>query len=72
MVALITLEPQIVQFYEADVVTFQVIESTEGESARGDYAGDISGAIRPLLKWSTVSVRRKALLKICDNSSNKE
>jgi len=53
-VAMITLEPQIVQFYEADVVTFQVIESTEGESARGDYAGDISGAIRPLLKWSTV------------------
>ena len=53
-VALITLEPMIVQFYEPDVVAFQVIESTEGESARGDYAGDISGAVRPLLKWTTV------------------
>jgi lipopolysaccharide transport system ATP-binding protein len=53
-VALITLEPIIVQFYETDVVAFQVIESTDGESARGDYAGDISGVVRPLLKWTTV------------------
>jgi lipopolysaccharide transport system ATP-binding protein len=36
------------------VVAFQVIESTDGESARGDYAGDISGVVRPLLKWTTV------------------
>ena len=52
-VALITLEPMIVQFYEPDVVAFQVIESTAGESARGEYAGDISGVVRPLLKWTT-------------------
>ena len=53
-VALITLEPLIVQFYEPDVVAFQIIESNDGESARGDYVGDISGAVRPLLKWTTV------------------
>ncbi len=53
-VALITLEPMIVQFFEPDVVAFQVIESTAGESARGDFAGDISGVVRPLLKWTTV------------------
>ncbi|MBP6971828.1 MAG: ATP-binding cassette domain-containing protein [Syntrophorhabdus sp.] len=53
-VALITLEPLIVQFYEPDVVAFQIIESNDGESARGDYTGDISGTVRPLLKWTTV------------------
>ena len=53
-VALITLEPLIVQFYEPDVVAFQIIESNDGESARGDYVGDISGTVRPLLKWTTV------------------
>ncbi len=52
-VALITLEPMMVQFFEPDVVAFQVTESTVEDSARGDYAGDISGVVRPLLKWTT-------------------
>jgi lipopolysaccharide transport system ATP-binding protein len=51
--ALITLDPMIVQFYEQDAVAFQIIDNNDANSARGDYAGDISGAIRPLLQWTT-------------------
>ena len=51
--ALITLDPIIIQFYEQDAVAFQVIDNNDGDAARGDYAGNIDGVIRPLLKWST-------------------
>jgi lipopolysaccharide transport system ATP-binding protein len=51
--ALITLDPMIVQFYEQDAVAFQVVDNNDDNSARGDYAGDISGVVRPLLQWTT-------------------
>ncbi|HZG53655.1 MAG TPA: ABC transporter ATP-binding protein [Pyrinomonadaceae bacterium] len=38
---------------EPNVVTFQVVESAEGESARGDYVGAVPGVVRPLLPWQT-------------------
>ena len=41
------------QFYELDAVAFQVIDSLDGDSARGDYAGRMTGVVRPLLQWST-------------------
>jgi lipopolysaccharide transport system ATP-binding protein len=50
---LATLDPEISQFYEADAVAFQVIDSLDGDSARGDYAGPMRGVIRPLLRWTT-------------------
>jgi len=53
-VALETLDPVIMQFYERQIVAFQVIDSYEGDSARGDFAGELKGAVRPLLNWSTV------------------
>jgi len=51
--ALITIDPMIIQFYEPDAVAFQVIDNNDGDSARGDYAGNIEGVVRPLLKWTT-------------------
>jgi len=48
-----TLEPKILQFHERDVVAFQVIDSLDGNSARGDWAGVWPGIVRPLLKWQT-------------------
>ncbi len=36
-----------------DVISFQVVNSAEGESVRGDYDGKIAGVVRPLLKWET-------------------
>jgi lipopolysaccharide transport system ATP-binding protein len=38
---------------EPNVVTFQVVESEEGDSARGDYVGAVPGVVRPLLPWQT-------------------
>jgi lipopolysaccharide transport system ATP-binding protein len=42
-----------VHFYEADAVAFQVIDSVDGDAARGDYTGNIPGVVRPMLEWTT-------------------
>jgi lipopolysaccharide transport system ATP-binding protein len=52
-VGLATMDPLINQFYERDAVAFQVIDTTDGDSARGDWAGHWGGVVRPLLKWKT-------------------
>jgi lipopolysaccharide transport system ATP-binding protein len=49
---LFTLEPRTIQFSVRDVVSFQVIENLDENTARGDWAGPIMGAVRPLLKWT--------------------
>jgi len=48
-----TVDPVIHQFYEPDAVAFQVVDSLDGDSARGDYAGHMGGVVRPLLQWNT-------------------
>lgn len=51
---LVTLLPvNIFQFYEDHAVAFQVVDSMEEDSARGDWAKPMAGVVRPLLKWST-------------------
>jgi lipopolysaccharide transport system ATP-binding protein len=52
-VGLATMDPVITQFRERDVVAFQVVDTLDGDSARGDWAGRWGGVMRPLLKWST-------------------
>jgi lipopolysaccharide transport system ATP-binding protein len=52
-VGLASIDPLITVFYETDAVAFQVIDSPDGNSARGDYAGRMTGVVRPLLEWST-------------------
>jgi homopolymeric O-antigen transport system ATP-binding protein len=51
--AIITADPNITHVNERDTVTFQVIDSFKSDSARGDYRGTMSSAVRPLLKWDT-------------------
>jgi len=53
-VTLCAIEPEIMQFFERYALTFQVIDSSEGDSARLDWAGPLQGVVRPLLNWSTV------------------
>lgn len=48
-----TLDPIIPQFYERDVVAFQIIDSLENDSARGEWPGNMGGIVRPLFKWNT-------------------
>jgi lipopolysaccharide transport system ATP-binding protein len=50
---LLSLNTLVAQFQERDVVAFQVVDSHDGDSARGDWAGKVDGVIRPLLDWST-------------------
>jgi lipopolysaccharide transport system ATP-binding protein len=50
--ALSTMDPVTVHFDEKDAVAFQVIDTLDGDSARGDYAGHLPGVVRPLLQWT--------------------
>jgi lipopolysaccharide transport system ATP-binding protein len=50
---IITEDPFTVHCDDEYAVTFQVVDSLDGNSARGDFAGAIPGVVRPLLKWST-------------------
>jgi lipopolysaccharide transport system ATP-binding protein len=38
-----------------DVVAFHVTDTLDGDSARGDWDGNIAGIVRPLLTWTTTS-----------------
>jgi lipopolysaccharide transport system ATP-binding protein len=38
---------------ETNVIAFQVSDPMEGDSARGDWAGQWGGVVRPLLNWET-------------------
>jgi len=51
--AMATIEPRRIFFYERDAVAFQVIDSLEGDAARGNYVGHMPGVVRPALKWTT-------------------
>ena len=48
------------EYHEKEVVAFQVVDSLEGDSARGDYVGQLGGVIRPKLDWKTEWVPRDA------------
>jgi lipopolysaccharide transport system ATP-binding protein len=50
---LTTLNPNITQFIERQVVAFQVVEPLEGDVARGGWVGRMHGVVRPLLQWET-------------------
>ena len=52
--AMITTEPRTIrQFFVREAVSFQVIDRMEGDSARGDWAKEVKGVVRPLLNWET-------------------
>jgi len=40
-------------FWASDAVAFNVIDTMEGDSVRGEWAGRLAGAVRPMLDWST-------------------
>jgi lipopolysaccharide transport system ATP-binding protein len=52
-VELLTTHPHTRHFRERQAVAFQVVDSMDGDSARGDWGGEWSGAVRPLLSWAT-------------------
>ncbi len=51
--AISTMDPFEVHFFERDAVAFNVIDSLDGGSSRGDFAGSYPGVVRPMLNWTT-------------------
>jgi lipopolysaccharide transport system ATP-binding protein len=51
-----TYDPLVVHFVERDVVTFNVADTAEGDSARGDFTGVLPGVVRPMLEWKTENI----------------
>ena len=47
------LDPYNHQCHEKEAVSFQVVDTTEGDSARGDWQGGMLGLVRPAVKWTT-------------------
>lgn len=42
-----------VHLHQRDAVAFNVIDSFDGDAARGDYTGPLGGVVRPMVKWTT-------------------
>lgn len=51
--AVSSMEPLKIHFFARDIVAFQVVDSLDGTTARGDYAGPMPGIVRPLLNWTS-------------------
>src|SRR5262249_46448343 len=50
-VGLFARRPYFLQFYERDVIAFCVVDSFDGDAARGELGGPIFGVVRPILPW---------------------
>ncbi len=61
-VELLTTHPLTRHFEERQAVAFHVVDSMDGDSARGDWGGEFRGAVRPMLGWSTRSISSPATL----------
>jgi lipopolysaccharide transport system ATP-binding protein len=58
---IITESPFTVHFDVNPAVAFQVVDSFDGDAARGDLAGQVPGFVRPLLKWTNEFISAKRL-----------
>jgi lipopolysaccharide transport system ATP-binding protein len=52
--AIITPDPFFVHFHEKEAIAFNMIDSFQKVSARGEYMGSMPGMIRPLLQWESM------------------
>ena len=51
-VAVSTMNPTVVHAIERDAIAFQVVDRSDGDGVRGEWAGDWPGVLRPRLEWS--------------------
>lgn len=49
----LSLNPNKLLASEEGAIVFNVVDSQDGDSARGDYTGAFPGLVRPLLQWKT-------------------
>jgi lipopolysaccharide transport system ATP-binding protein len=50
---LMSLNPDAGQFSVHYAVAFNIVDSLDGNSSRGDYSKNVPGVVRPLLHWDT-------------------
>ncbi|MGE0759211.1 MAG: polysaccharide ABC transporter ATP-binding protein [Pirellulaceae bacterium] len=50
---MLSMDPPRPQFVSPDSVAFHVVDSQDGDSARGDWVGKMYGVVRPALRWET-------------------
>jgi lipopolysaccharide transport system ATP-binding protein len=62
--AVSTMDPLQVHADEVDAVAFHVVDTLEGDSARGDFAGPMPGVVRPLLLWTDEVSAEKSVLSV--------
>ena len=55
----------VVHLYARNALAFRVVDSNQGDSARGDFTGHMPGVVRPIVKWTTEPFVRK--LATCDS-----
>jgi lipopolysaccharide transport system ATP-binding protein len=54
-VAVFTLEPFTIHFQEKEILTFNIYDDLNEDSARGSkYTGDFPGLLRPKLEWDSI------------------
>ncbi len=51
LAAVCSYNPDIVHALARDVVSFQVVDRSEGDGVRGDFGGVWPGVVRPMLEW---------------------
>ena len=54
-----SFEPHRKLIHAEEAVGFLVVDSHDGDSARGDLVGEMLGVVRPMLKWTTQFVPRQ-------------
>ncbi|OAI50969.1 ABC transporter [Planctomycetaceae bacterium SCGC AG-212-F19] len=58
--AVSTINPVTIHVWEPEAVAFEVVDSMDGDTVRGDYSGHYPGVVRPMLRWvSSVTTRDK-------------
>jgi homopolymeric O-antigen transport system ATP-binding protein len=57
LVAVCSYNPDCVHAIERDAVSFQIIDRSEGDAARGVYSAEWPGVMRPMLDWDVTEER---------------
>jgi len=50
---LLIVNPSVVEIRERQIIGFEVKDSYDGDSARGEWKGNFGGVVRPLFDWET-------------------
>jgi lipopolysaccharide transport system ATP-binding protein len=56
-VSIMSYDPFTIHFHEKNILSFLVVDNLDGESARGIYAGEFPGLVRPMLEWETQKLK---------------